>query len=116
MSDPEISVLRGQVASLNRKVSILTVLLGLFVVISAILAVGFARRKTRGTEALRRQSSYQRFVPVTPEATGPAHWFFSLDTKTGQLCMTSAGERFAGPFESLNGVPLCSELYQRFPD
>jgi hypothetical protein len=62
---------------------------------------------------------YQRFLPITNPDTfgGPArevipwHGFFALDTKTGQLCRTTAYG-----LQSFQGLPECVVLLQKYPD
>jgi hypothetical protein len=59
---------------------------------------------------------YQRFVPVsTPQANMsgvPWTGFFALDTKTGQLCLTTNLD----PPEKFNNLPNCNTLRTTVPD
>ncbi len=59
--------------------------------------------------------AYQRFVPIHREPatlTGvPWSGAFALDTKTGQLCQT-----YVSSNAEWDAVPLCFDLYKRFPD
>jgi hypothetical protein len=62
-----------------------------------------------------QKTPYQRFVPMPrqPENVQGVPWFgaFALDTKTGQLCLTGAGD-----FGEDLKFPSCFRLYKTDPD
>jgi hypothetical protein len=68
--------------------------------------------QTQGTVAC------QRFVPVPASQSGmtglPWTGFFALDTKTGQLCLTSTMSR--GHLADYQDLPLCLSLMTQYPD
>jgi len=59
--------------------------------------------------------AYQRFIPIHREpqnVTGvPWSGAFALDSKTGQLC-----ETYHLNNETWAEIPLCLDLYKKYPD
>lgn len=91
----------------------------IFALVSTVLllqANGCHRSQAPTVDASQKPIPYQRFVPVPAPQAGmmgvPWTGYFALDTKTGQLCLTSD---FYAP-EAFKKLPNCMVLKMDYPD